>query len=155
MDIGNYLPHDFLRKRIVEIEHAIGAVILVGDRVAVDYLPALLLELCKVPNRNLTDLLGKFDAIHPGKREFEHGQHGAAFSAANIQNGVLIADVEIFQESNKIFVPRWGGVHYIFGVQPDFFRLHDPGEINPLNYFLDEQRLAQDVLGSELADQFA
>jgi hypothetical protein len=43
----------------------------------------------------------------------------------------------------------------MFGVQPDFFRLHDPGEINPLNYFLDEQGLARDALGSELADQVA
>jgi len=88
----------------------------VGDRVAVEYLPTLLFELCKVPNCNLTDLLGKFDAIHPGKREFEHGQHGAAFAAANIQNGVLIVDVEIFQKSNKIFVPRWRRLPYIFGV---------------------------------------
>src|SRR5437867_9287307 len=105
-----------MRKRMVEIEHGIGIVILVVDRVAVEYLPALLFEFCKIPNRNLTDRLGKFDAIHPGKREFEHGQHGAAFSAANIQNGVLIADAEIFQESNKIFVPRWSRLPYIFGV---------------------------------------
>ena len=71
-------------------------------------------------------------------------------------HGVLIVDVEIFQDSNKIFVPRWSRLHYIFGVQPDFFRPHDPGEIDPLKIFHDEQgRLAQDALGSELADQFA
>src|SRR5262245_13460873 len=105
MDVGNYLPHDFFSKWMIAIEHAIGVVVLVGARVAVEYLPALLFEFCKIPNCNLTDLLGNFDAIHPRKREFEHGQHGAAFSAANIQNGVLIVDVEIFQESNKIFAP--------------------------------------------------
>jgi hypothetical protein len=103
-----------------------------------------------VPNRNFTDLLGKFDAIRPGKREFEHGQHGAAFSAANIQNGVLIADVEIFQESNKDICSTMERTPLHIWSPTRLLPAPRPWRNRPLNYFLDERGLAQDVRDRQL-----
>ena len=134
---------------MVEIEHG-RREILVVDRVAVEYLPALLFEFCRIMIRNLTDLHGEFHAM-TGKREFEHGQHGAAFSAADIQNGILNVDVEIFRVEQDICSTMdrtplhiWGPTRLLPDTRSRRNRL-------PEQCFLDEQgRLAQDALRSEL-----
>ena len=69
------------------------------------------------------------------------------FAEDAILDEKLMADRIVVDNQQRTLLPIWSS---------DFFRPHDPGEIDPPKIFHDEQgQLAQDALGSELADQFA